>query len=546
MRDDLDATISDIQVCVETLKKAWGEYKSLCDKRLQQKNTFFKSVETLEYHWQALIGTFYFYLLAKESADPQEIWKEEVVRFLRRSPFGLDLNLFSESGEEAKFRIDFEVLSEKLTSFFHTARILRKYLSERLRSLINSYSPVSILHLDPFSTLFSYTDTELQEDFKTLSGSLSFLSYSPSSFFFNTFPNTKERRLKGYWSLLEYKRQKYKERGKKKINHKNHLVYYDLEGALDGFLACMDCISGIGTLRRLLNPGYSLYFSNGGKAENAEKEVEYLYFSDFRSDYSWNIISDKIFSILKLKEAIALVRNSDTEVQEARAKVEQDIEEILSLYASEKVKRGISNSDDESKREVLTKEICEPLIELSYQLEAHIRALLLANDISLGVDQVRRAWLAGIKYMPMVHQFYLEHDFTTNNGLKTKLENLEREMFKPLEDVAFNMAVDLKLAEDVARIDLEFVLSQTQGAFLNYQQTYQQLQQEGIVTDKRLEESEKILDQARKGVEEILKTLSKNKKESIAQILQEALEKLWEGEDQALPLLEKILVLLDH
>ncbi|WP_163565209.1 hypothetical protein [Helicobacter suis] len=544
MRDDLDAAISDIQACVETLKKAWGEYKSLCDKRLQQKNTFFKSVETLEYHWQALIGTFYFYLLAKESADPQETWKEEVVRFLRRSPFGLDLNLFSESGEEAKFRIDFEVLSEKLTSFFHTTRILRKYLSERLRSLINSYSPVSILHLDPFSTLFSYTDTELQEDFKTLSGSLSFLSYSPSSFFFNTFPNTKERRLKGYWSLLEYKRQKYKERGKKKINHKNHLVYYDLEGALDGFLACMDCISGIGTLRRLLNPGYSLYFSNGGKAENAEKEVEYLYFSDFRSDYSWNIISDKIFSILKLKEAIALVRNSDTEVQEARAKVEQDIEEILSLYASEKAKRGISNSDDE--KEVLAKEICESLIELSYQLEAHIRALLLANDISLGVDQVRRAWLAGIKYMPMVYQFYLEHDFTTNNGLKTRLENLEREMFKPLEDVAFNMAVDLKLAEDVARIDLEFVLSQTQGAFLNYQQTYQQLQQEGIITDKRLEESEKILDQARKGVEEILKTLSKNKKESIAQILQEALEKLWEGEDQALPPLEKILVLLDH
>ncbi|WP_163555418.1 tetratricopeptide repeat protein [Helicobacter suis] len=507
----------DLKVCMEAFKNAWGEKQQKIDKLAEQQNQQEKVCELYQNGYRKERDkfdeeTWSLYLsLIKEGADLEEF--EKFVEFFR---YGIPDHTDFE--KNAKFQEDFKSNFKTLSSFLHAPELSKENKSKDCRQLLEQDRVACQKAWEAFYPFY-------------------------------------EKERKG--------RKKFDEDGfsneLKKVSEDFLKACKNLSKTAKFIVQCAKYIPEMRVLLDLVRTS-DLYDYSFEDVEERVKDGGVEFLGEFSGGRLFNpyYASMNMEKLPDLKKAIALIKNVSTEIQEAKSKIEQDIaqiEPVLERYKSEKVKRGLDHfiedpQDDwetkrekkkafEEKQKALAKEMCAPLVEIYPRLWANLKALFLAVSAHYGVDRVFQAsHYLGDDTIYRGSASVIYNAYTKDHSVSNFKAKLEEKVLKPLEEqyLAKNMAIDLNLVKDALCSDLSTRLQPIQEAFINYQQSYKQLQEEGIVTEE-LEKEEKeyrgILDQAKRDIRFILETLhSCSENKDIAQIAQEALEELLEKKEE--------------
>ncbi|WP_104629605.1 tetratricopeptide repeat protein [Helicobacter bizzozeronii] len=180
--------------------------------------------------------------------------------------------------------------------------------------------------------------------------------------------------------------------------------------------------------------------------------------------------------------------------------------------------------------------IKKPFKKLQESLETDIQTLFEASDASLGVAVVRR--VRGIKKTEFAHN-YDQSDFKNA---------LEKEVLKPLEEhfKALGLVAEPKRALGMLQAKMQENIATIPEALLELDKTYQEIEKEGIATDKELRTIRKSVEPFLESFEESLQAFVKSTRDkaiiAAGKRILKGLEEAWlSGLEEILPDLEAFM-----
>ncbi|CCB79987.1 hypothetical protein HBZC1_10010 [Helicobacter bizzozeronii CIII-1] len=321
------------------------------------------------------------------------------------------------------------------------------------------------------------------------------------------------RCLKAWKAFYKVYKEECKAKGESKLSHSDmseatesvYNVFVDsldtLRERVDDFLECADRLSGVHLLA----------------------QIPFRILWDEEEDLSM---------LLEMREAVGAVVSTDAKVCEAKKAVELKIaqcqEELPKCLAL------LEQAKDKSLKERNT--IKKPFKKLQESLETDIQTLFEASDESLGVAVVRR--VRGIKKTEFAHNY-------DQSGFKNALE---KEVLKPLEEhfKALGLVVEPKRALGMLQAKMQENIATIPEALLELDKTYQELEKEGIATDKELRTIRKSVEPFLESFEESLQAFVKSTRDkaiiAAGKRILKGLEEAWlSGLEEILPDLEAFM-----